>query len=524
MRIELRCDPVRPRAWIERAAIDLAGVPADVSVVWADKGNPAPTGLASLFELERVLLRKGKASGIDPVARDAIVSGPQHRDPPDVVVDFTSEPRDPASTARLYLRPLYNGDAGEDGALQAILAGDLPLIEIYNEIDGAIVDHGWPSSEMAAGLSGNLDTVIARTMTLLNAIISGSPRLPARIAHRQPRKVPKDAASYVFAGLAHAVAKRIYRMCCYAPHWRIGWRYGDAGGVWKNGDLSGAPWREFADPGLRSFADPFPITWQGRTFTFFEDLDHRVGKGTISAIEFDGAGPIGPVVPVLEERWHLSYPFVIADGGELWMIPESSAQRDVALYRCISFPDKWERHATLLTGVELADATVTRHNGLYYMSGVVRDGTGGYSDTLAIYYAERLTGPWSPHASNPILIDRSAARPAGNFVNINGALWRPVQDCADGYGAALALAEVIELSPTSFKQIVRHRIQPGPNWTGRKLHTLNTCGRLELIDGSRIQPKITAQLRSAQRTFLGVEPISRSLQRQRPPLPASESF
>src|SRR5260370_3452541 len=90
------------------------------------------------------------------------------------------------------------------------------------------------------------------------------------------------------------------------------------------------------------------------------------------------------------------------------------------------------------------------------------------------------------------MVDRASARPAGNLVTINGRLWRPVQDCTDGYGCALGLAEVAELSPTSFKQVVRHIIRPGPLWPGRKLHTLNRCGRLELIDGTVIQPKLRA--------------------------------
>jgi hypothetical protein len=67
-----------------------------------------------------------------------------------------------------------------------------------------------------------------------------------------------------------------------------------------------------------------------------------------------------------------------------------------------------------------------------------------------------------------------------------------VQDCTNGYGAALGLAEIVDLTPTTFQQIVRHTIQPGPLWPGRKLHTLNRSGRLEVIDGSRIQPKIPA--------------------------------
>ncbi|MDF0496766.1 glucosamine inositolphosphorylceramide transferase family protein [Bradyrhizobium yuanmingense] len=488
MIIEFRCERDYARRWMDRRTLSVDGRDVPVQVAWTATAEPRPAGLDALFELERIVLHKGKHSGAD---RLTISSEPARASigTADVIVDFTNAPRDPASPARLYLRPLFNGVAGENAALAAILAGDLPVIEIVNEIDGSVLDRGHPSGEIAAGLSGALETVIARTLTMLAAILSGRPRIVPHLprpASTVPRRGP---VGYVARGLAVSIAKEIYRLCCYAPHWHIGWRFNDGPGVWQTRDLSGLSWNVLGDPGNHFYADPFPATWQGRTFAFFEDLDHRVGKGIISAIEFGDAGPVGEVMPVLEESCHLSYPFVIEDDGELWMIPESSTRGDVALYKCTRFPDKWERYATLLSGLELADVTITRHNGLYYLFGAWRDGTGGYSDSLAIYYADRLVGPWLPHASNPVLIDRASTRPAGNFVTLDGRLWRPVQDCTDGYGAALALAEVVELSPTAFKQVVRHTLKPGPAWPGRKLHTLNRCGRLELIDGSRVQPK-----------------------------------
>jgi hypothetical protein len=79
-------------------------------------------------------------------------------------------------------------------------------------------------------------------------------------------------------------------------------------------------------------------------------------------------------------------------------------------------------------------------------------------------------------------------------VRRDGRLWRPVQDCSHGYGAALGLAEVIELSPSNFNQVTRRIVSPTAAWPGRKLHTLNRHGRLEVIDGSRIQPKVTSLL------------------------------
>lgn len=481
-----------------RDALSVDGRDAPVQIAWTATTEPRPAGLDMLFELERMVLHRGKPGGAD---RLKIIPESAPAGAADVIVDFTSAPRDPNCSARLYLRPLFNGTAGENAALAAILAGDLPVIDIVNEIDGAVLDRGHPSAEIAAGLSGALDTIMARTLTMIAAILSERPRIVPQLT-RPARTGGQPPAKYVVRGLAISIAKEIYRLCCYAPHWHVGWRFNDGAGVWQTGDLSGPGWNVLADPGNHFYADPFPITWRGRTFVFFEDLDHRVGKGIISAIEFNDAGPVGDVVPVLEEPWHLSYPFLIEDKGELWMIPESSLNGDVALYKCVRFPDKWERHATLLSGLELADATITQHNGLHYLFGAWRDGTGGYSDSLAIYYAKDLLGPWLPHASNPVLIDRASTRPAGHFFTINGQLWRPVQDCANGYGAALALAEVVELSPTTYKQIVRHSLKPGPAWPGRKLHTLNRCGRLEVIDGSRVQPKLSAFAKKFPSTIL----------------------
>ena len=491
MIIEFRCEREHARRWMGRDMLSIDGQNVPVQIAWVATAEPRPAGLNALFELERMVLHKGKHSGANRL-NIAPERTQVRNQTADVIVDFTGGARDPNSSARLYLRPLFNGVAGENAALAAILAGDLPVIDIVNEVDGSVLDRGHPSGEIAAGLSGALETVMARTLTMVAAILSGRPRIVPQLARRAGNGSYRAPLGYVTRGLAVSIAKEIYRLCCYAPHWHIGWRFNDGAGVWQTGELSGPSWNVLEDPGNHFYADPFPITWEGRTFVFFEDLDHRVGKGIISAIEFSDSGPVGEVVPVLEEPWHLSYPFLIEDGGELWMIPESSTHGDVALYKCVRFPDKWERHTTLLSGLELADVTITQHNGLHYLFGAWRDGTGGYSDSLAIYYADRLLGPWLPHASNPVLIDRASTRPAGNFVTLHDRLWRPIQNCTDGYGAALALAEVVELSPTAFKQIVRHSLRPGPLWPGRKLHTLNRCGRLEVIDGSRVQPKTRA--------------------------------
>lgn len=503
MRLELRFDPRRSRRWMERTARTLSQRKFDVGVRWIENGPDKPRWLDMLFELERMLLRKGVSGGADAVAQDKIDAGRSGEDQPEVVIDFSAAPPVRGDAAVRTLVPLFNGAAGEDAIIDAVLSGDLPCVEILDAATGEVVARGMPSAENAIGLSGALDTVMARTLTLLTVALAdhGSRGEQPSRSFAPQRTSP---AIHVAKGLASALVREIYRLCCYAPHWHVGWRHVDDDGVWQRGDLSGPAWNVVADPKICFYADPFPINWQGETFVFVEELDHRVGKGFISAVAFGPQGPLGFARPVLEEPWHLSYPFLFEHGGELWMIPESSGNRDVAIYKCVGFPDRWERQATLLSDIELSDATIVRHDGTYYLFGALWDGIGGYSDTLAIFHSPDLFGPWRPHSGNPVLVDRSSTRPAGHFVRRGGRLWRPVQDCTASYGGALALAEVIELTPDTFRQRVHNHVTPGEFWAGRKLHTLNRSGRLEVIDGSRIQPKWPGLARAHDATVRSV--------------------
>jgi hypothetical protein len=243
------------------------------------------------------------------------------------------------------------------------------------------------------------------------------------------------------------------------------------------------------DPGFRFYADPFPFIHDGRTFVFLEDLDHRSNKGLISVVPFDGRGPTGPAQPVLEEPWHLSYPFVFAHAGQVWMIPESSANRCIALYRADPFPDRWVREATLVADVEASDATILHHGGCFWMFAATRDGAGSWSDMLSVFSAPDPRGPWKPHPANPILIDQATARPAGAFIRRGGRLWRPVQDCSAGYGTGVGLVEILRLDHSTYEQRLHTLLRPDPRWPGRRFHTLNRAGRLECVDGAAHSPR-----------------------------------
>ena len=131
MIIEFRCERDYARRWMGRKMLSVGDRDVPVHVAWTATVEPRPAGLDALFELERVVLHKGKHTGASKLSinpeRTQVLPGRA-----DVVVDFTSAARDPNCSARLYLRPQFNGGAGENAALAAILSGDLPVIEIVN--------------------------------------------------------------------------------------------------------------------------------------------------------------------------------------------------------------------------------------------------------------------------------------------------------------------------------------------------------------------------------------------------------
>ncbi|MCB5204546.1 hypothetical protein LH464_18935 [Neorhizobium sp. T786] len=457
--------------------------------------------LATLLSLEKMIVRRNRPCWADRIAKADIHDLLETRSNQSFsfVIDLTKGTQ---KHAQPVWRPLYNGAAGEPALASSLLFLGTPKISISVQREAsaqpAIICGGTASLESAAGIGGAMEAVWSRTTMLLVKAIrgelqkTGSQACDLQDAAEAPLISTGATLRYGASALAAAAANAAYSLCCHRPHWRVGWRFSNiSNDVWASRSLGGATWNILKDPIDHFYADPFPVFWRGRDYIFFEDLDHKTQKGIISVVEFDAEGRPGPPIPVLEEPWHLSYPFIIEADGEIWMIPEASLSGQITAYRAIEFPWRWEKHATLVSDVEAGDATIVAHNDRLWMFAVIRQGIGGYSDALAMWSSGHLFGQWQPHPANPVLIDDREARPAGAMVRRNGQLLRPVQDCRSGYGAALGLARVTKLDDEGFAQIVETRLAPGSSsWPGRKLHSLNGNGRLEVIDGSVPRPKM----------------------------------
>jgi hypothetical protein len=236
-------------------------------------------------------------------------------------------------------------------------------------------------------------------------------------------------------------------------------------------------------PRDRDWADPFPLEHGGRHYIFFEEVPFATRKGHIAVIEVQRDGRWSAPVRVLERDYHLSYPFVFAHEGALYMIPESSANRTVELWRCVDFPGKWRLERNLLEDVRLVDATLLRRAGRWWMFANCAAGASeAFDDELCLFSAERLQGGWQPHARNPLKSDPRGSRPAGRVFEENGILYRPAQICVPRYGAGLSIQRVVSLSATEYVERQVERIVPPPATGLLGLHTMNRAGDLLVVD------------------------------------------
>jgi hypothetical protein len=493
MRIRVRLDGRQLRRW-HVELIERLSERSDTQV-WVDPGfeQPAvPSLVDSLFRIETLihgLPREGRSnraplSALAGFARDA-------QAPADVALDLCGE--QPCADGRV-LRVEYDGAAGEAALLAAIFDRRTPLMQV-RAAEGVIAA-GRLGSDHGGIARATFEDMLARAATLILAALDGNaspvlpdlPPDPAATRHRAPLSVP-GVAKIAAGQAARKIALEAYRLCCNAPHWRVGWRKSAGQDVY---DLRRHPergWSVLPDDGRRFYADPFPISYRGKLMLFLEDYEYRLGRGVISAVEFGPDGPIGAPIRVLEQPGHLSYPFVFEREGSLWMVPESCSAGTVDLYRSTDFPSGWVRESTLISGVVASDATLIERDGTWWLFATVRDSGGSFSDALHLWSAPDFRGPWTPHPRNPVLIDIASARPGGRLVERGGVLYRPVQDCRTGYGAAVGVARVVRLDHQQYRQTVEAILRPGPEWIGRRLHTLNSAGGFEFIDGSAPAPR-----------------------------------
>jgi len=207
-------------------------------------------------------------------------------------------------------------------------------------------------------------------------------------------------------------------------------------------------------------ADPFPYRSKDRTRLLVEEYGHPRGvRGRISSVDFDRDATL--VRPVVSRRRHISYPYTFEHGGRTCCAIEMSQEDGCAVYE-LGDDERWRERYRLLRGHRVIDPTLLHASDRWWL--FCTDTSGRGSLRLHAFHAERIDGSWTPHALNPLKSDLRSARPAGRPFRIGERLFRPAQDCSSTYGGAINVMEILELTPTRFRESHAIRLEPNPDW------------------------------------------------------------
>lgn len=219
------------------------------------------------------------------------------------------------------------------------------------------------------------------------------------------------------------------------------------------------------------WADPFLYCHKmtGRNYLFIERFPFKDKKGVLACGEIDKNLNVQNMHDILERDYHFSFPHLIEEDGQLYMMPECSANRRLEVFRCVEFPDKWELYSTSMEGENLADTVYYRDkNGDSWIFTAQSDTSVDLHCTLMnIYKVDSLEfKEVVPHRMNPIILNARFSRNGGRIYEENGKVYRVAQDNTHGrYGYGISVREITKLSIDEYEE-KEVRYQKGEDISG----------------------------------------------------------
>ena len=276
--------------------------------------------------------------------------------------------------------------------------------------------------------------------------------------------------------------KKAFKALLYTDYWNIG--------------IADVPIQKFLDPEIKPkiewypllpfthfMADPFALHFNDKLHIIYEDFKYNQGIGKIASMSFD-SGSFEAQSIVIDEEFHMSYPFLIRHQNNIYCIPETYQKKQVRLYKAENFPSTWKFEKVLIDNYSGIDSTVLKYKNVWYLFSTNKDDGPHYN--LNIHYSTSLFGPWEVHPQNPVKTDIRSARPAGTFFTSQGELYRPSMDYSEKVEGRIILNKIKVLTTSEFEEEVHTEINPfSDTYFSDKVHTLCQAGPYTLIDGAK---------------------------------------
>lgn len=233
------------------------------------------------------------------------------------------------------------------------------------------------------------------------------------------------------------------------------------------------------------YADPFFLaTNDGNIKILLEEYSFKENYGKISLMTLDQDYKLKTKKLLLDTKSHLSYPFIFNENNKTFIFPETAQNNKLS---CYEYDPKNETMRFLkdIIDLPLRDSTIIKYNNKYWIFGTMSDN--GLDYELHVYYSDNLLGTYNPHPANPIKNGLDGTRSAGNFITIDGIIYRPTQNCQNSYGESITINRITEISETNISEEPYMTIQLNPeNKNNRRIstiHTINIFKNTIVVDG-----------------------------------------
>ena len=206
-------------------------------------------------------------------------------------------------------------------------------------------------------------------------------------------------------------------------------------------------------------ADPFLIKHNKKTYCFAEEYDHTKKKGHIVCFDLNKEKFDKKII--LNENFHLSFPFIFKFKNNFFMCPETSNISEIRLYKNINFPFKWKFYKTIKKNIKSVDNIIFKKNNLWWLfTNVDYSNCNDFSHDLSIFYSKKgpLTDKWKCHPQNPKKISSLESRNAGIIFNKNKVIRISQEQGFDNYGQNINFHEIKSLNKKKyFEKIFKNK-------------------------------------------------------------------
>ncbi len=263
------------------------------------------------------------------------------------------------------------------------------------------------------------------------------------------------------------------------------------GGSYEIAMLNGAPKG-------RWFADPFILeVTPTHIILLVEEFVSASAKGRIARLTVSRKDyTLEHNDTLLDLDTHLSFPTIVRQEDEVYIIPENSAGGKLQAYRYDEASAKCLPYKTLCDK-PLIDAIHQKIGGKEYIFAT----QGPDANGTALYIYHKDEGGAYIHCQTATFAS-NIARNGGAFFRLGDCLYRPAQDCNGGYGRGLSIQRIEQDDNGVFSFTETARLKSSRKHLDHGMHTLNEYKGVTVVDVSSYRwPTISSLVDSVWKRF-----------------------